>query len=810
MSTSTWQRYLLLLLLSLPFSLLSACAETDSGVPQGKPKLKNFETNILELNGIASKTTTLDFQLSNIGEADLTYLFGETADWLKIAPTEGTIAAAASKTVTFTATCPPAGSPPQTIVDLESNDPARPNTNIFVSVKCVADEEEEEEEVPEGKANLTFKVTGVPAEIHSKINSFISVYGPDNALVGSVAEDKLVIEAEGSYTIKADDITDSQTDTLYKAPAEFKVVVTEADFKANSIPVVTVTYEKQEEPVIMADLNITVDGLPDGVNANIEILDNTSAIVATLTASGKYTVRDAGTYKVVPHDVTHNGTLYKASPAIDVTVSQDDLEQDTIAPITVSYENPTLVKNTNDNGPGSLRQVLAAAPAGATITFAPSVQTIALTSGSIELTKNVTIDGGRKVTLTGNEQNQIITIKTPIEVTIRGLTFTLADSKTSNGGAISNEKGTLHIADSLFDENDSSQNGGAIASKDGVLTVINSTFTNNSAVLGGAIYSDSNDTKILFSTISVNIATSGGGIAATNTTANTKAVQIGKSIVADNMDTNNSPDLFTTTDAQPFVSLGYNFIGDKSGALGFTDATNHDQVGDDIDPIDPLLGGIATNDSTIGTMSVGPRSPAYAQIPTAACVDAAGQPLTTDQRGKDRPTYGFCDIGAFERGANAPGGFESFETSTAGTSYGSGSFNGHNNITWNFIQARNAATAPIADAGINIRHDLGSDTYGAVFAENIPGGIKDFSVKLRKGASGAGTRQVELFINDVSHGKSQLFGSGSTADATIHTFTVTNINVSGNFKLEIRHITPGTATNGRNIAVDNISWTAFP
>ncbi len=801
-NTPMLKRLLLLLLLSISFTgMLTACAETDSGIVEGKPKLKNFEINILELNGVANKSTTLDFPLTNIGDADLTFTFGDSADWLEIAPADGTIVPAASKTVTFTATCPPAGSHPQTIVDLKTNDPARPTTNIFVSVKCVADKDETE--VPAGKANLGFKVVGVPPAIHSKANKFISVYGPDSALVGSVAEGTLIIETAGDYTIKADEITDSETDTLYKAPAEFKVTVSEANFKANSIPVVTVTYVKQEEPVIMADINITVEGLPNGVNANVEVLDAASAILATLTTTGKYTVRAAGAYKVLPYDVTHNGTLYKASAAVDVTVSQDALENDTIAPVTVTYENPTLVKNNSDAGPGSLRDVLAAAPAGSTITFAPTVELIKLTSAAIELTKNVTIDGGRKVTMDGNELHQIFTINSAIEVTIRGLTFTSAASTTSNGGAISNDKGTLNVQNSLFTDNDSEKNGGAIASKDGVLNILNSTFTNNSAVLGGAIYSDSNDTKILYSTFSVNIATSGGAIAAANAAANTKTVQIGKSIIADNTDTTNSPDLLTTADAKPFVSLGYNLIGNNSGSLGFTNATTHDQVGDAILPIAPRLGGIATNNSTIGTMSVGPGSPAYTQIPAASCADAADQ----DQRGKARPTHGFCDIGAFERGADAPGGFESFENSAATATYLSASFEGDHDITWNYVQARNSLSAEIADKGLIIRYQ--TEANGSISAENIPGGIKDFSVKLSKATASAGKRQVELFINNVSVGQSIEFGNASGADPTLHTFNVMGINVAGPFKLEIRH-SGGTASSARNLTVDNISWTAFP
>jgi hypothetical protein len=54
----------------------------------------------------------------------------------------------------------------------------------------------------------------------------------------------------------------------------------------------------------------------------------------------------------------------------------------------------TVVTNTNDSGRGSLRQAIADAPAGDTISFAPGVTgAITLTSGAINLTKNVTIQG---------------------------------------------------------------------------------------------------------------------------------------------------------------------------------------------------------------------------------------------------------------------------------------------------------------------------------------------------------------------------------------------------------------------------------
>jgi hypothetical protein len=50
------------------------------------------------------------------------------------------------------------------------------------------------------------------------------------------------------------------------------------------------------------------------------------------------------------------------------------------------------------------------------------------------------------------------------------------------------------------------------------------------------------------------------------------------------------------------------------------------------------------------TRAPGPGSVAIDQIPAEDCVDADGEPLTTDQRGEPRPETGgtMCDVGSFE------------------------------------------------------------------------------------------------------------------------------------------------------------------
>jgi hypothetical protein len=82
------------------------------------------------------------------------------------------------------------------------------------------------------------------------------------------------------------------------------------------------------------------------------------------------------------------------------------------------------VTNTNDSGPGSLRQALAIANDGDTITFAVS-GTIGLTSGELLVDKNVTIEGPGAAALAvdGTANSRVFHIALFKNVTVSGLTI---------------------------------------------------------------------------------------------------------------------------------------------------------------------------------------------------------------------------------------------------------------------------------------------------------------------------------------------------------------------------------------------------
>src|SRR3954453_15900789 len=104
-----------------------------------------------------------------------------------------------------------------------------------------------------------------------------------------------------------------------------------------------------------------------------------------------------------------------------------------------------VVTNTNDSGPGSLRQALADANNGDVIGFAVT-GTIGLTTGELLVTKNITVSGPGAETLAvnGNNQSRVFHIPSGQTVTISGLTITNGDA-TDSGGGIYNDHAVLTL-----------------------------------------------------------------------------------------------------------------------------------------------------------------------------------------------------------------------------------------------------------------------------------------------------------------------------------------------------------------------------
>jgi hypothetical protein len=348
-----------------------------------------------------------------------------------------------------------------------------------------------------------------------------------------------------------------------------------------------------------------------------------------------------------------------------------------------------IVSNTNDSGPGSLRQAFADANDGDTIDATGISGMITLITGKLLVDKSVTINGAGAALLAvdGNATSRVFEIASGETVTISGLTIRNGHDDTTGGG-IDNEGGaTLTITNSTLSGNTAgsvnnpSVAGGGIFNS-GTLTIVNSTVSANTAGgisgRGGGVFNGGTLT-IVNSTVSANTAIIGAGIdnggdattvTITNSTFNGNAasayggacfnegiLQIANSTLSDNsasfgggilvfgplqigntiLNRGDSGENIHAFTAVTVTSLGYNLSSDDAGG-------HLTGPGDQINT-DPVLGPLQDNGGPTFTHALLPGSPAI----------NAGAPNFTpppffDQRGLgfNRVVNGRLDIGSFE------------------------------------------------------------------------------------------------------------------------------------------------------------------
>jgi hypothetical protein len=135
------------------------------------------------------------------------------------------------------------------------------------------------------------------------------------------------------------------------------------------------------------------------------------------------------------------------------------------------------VTNTNDSGTGSLRQALAVAHDGDRITFAVS-GTTTLTSGGLQVTKNVTISGpgANQLAVNGSQALFAFGVFPQRTVSISGLSIRNAQV------GIDNNQGTVSISNCVLSGNSAAglYNDASQGSIGASMTVANSIISNNS------------------------------------------------------------------------------------------------------------------------------------------------------------------------------------------------------------------------------------------------------------------------------------------------------------------------------------------
>lgn len=365
-----------------------------------------------------------------------------------------------------------------------------------------------------------------------------------------------------------------------------------------------------------------------------------------------------------------------------------------------AYELALLVvTNTNDTGPGSLRQAIAdanTAPGDDVVTFDESVfanqQTIVLTSGELALGTNGELSilgtGANKLTVSGGNSSRVFANSANSKALLKGLRITAGNaagtSPVGSGGGIANF-GELTIEESAVHANAAGDGNGGGVYNEGILRIIRSTVSNNSSLDttngdGGGIYSLTGTLDITNSTISGNGAFNrGGGIwngngileltnaTVSNNSANAEGGGIYqdtgnyfslKNTIAAGNSNGISPDV--RGDA---VSMGNNLLGVNQGSTGFPAGFpngNGDRVGTIGSPLNPMLAALSNYGGTTETHALLAGSPAQDGgdncVITGNCLVAKPLPssldsllpISTDQRGFTRPQGFAVDIGAYE------------------------------------------------------------------------------------------------------------------------------------------------------------------
>ena len=343
--------------------------------------------------------------------------------------------------------------------------------------------------------------------------------------------------------------------------------------------------------------------------------------------------------------------------------------------VTCTEAQVFIVSNSNDSGPGSLRDVLNNACSGGKVTFDMSpghvTSPITLTSGELAVGQEQTIAGPTDTSLviSGNNNSRVFNVNW-WQANLKLSNLTITGGKANSGAGIRSE-GSLTIRNSTLTGNHAAGtngSGGAIETTfNSHLTIIDSTISGNTAEgYGGGLWNEADSATLTNVTITNNRADSNGdgleydgGIITLGSHMNLR-----NSIVAGNFKgTGNTASDLTGNATDPYAATSRNnLIGVNDDSTGLDPATN--LLGTLANPINPLLGPLADNGGPTQTHLLLLGSPAI-----KAGVNDPADGITTDQRGFSRIASGSIDIGAVEVGyaITATGGTP--QSATIGTAF---------------------------------------------------------------------------------------------------------------------------------------------
>jgi len=313
-------------------------------------------------------------------------------------------------------------------------------------------------------------------------------------------------------------------------------------------------------------------------------------------------------------------------------------------------------------------------------------------------------------------------VNTDREVTLTD-SMVSGNSTVGEGGGIYIHQGEVSVTNTTVAGNQASADGGGISTRDDVILTTSTVSGNTAGILGSGLFGG--PFTIVSSTIwdagTSGATLEGGGWTVTATVLRGDCAGFG------------------------IVSGGYN-IESPGDTCGF-DQTG-DQPGVDVERL--KLGPLADNGGATMTHALETGSVAIDRIPAEDCVDAKGEPLTTDQRGVLRPQGPACDAGAFE--------LEAASVSVTGTVIYAGSGAPAENAT---VSVLGTPIGTVTDATGEFTLDVpvGSvffqiskeGTWSQIELETVLG-ISDFSFELVEDSLVADLEQLLMIELDETHG----------------------------------------------------------
>ena len=340
----------------------------------------------------------------------------------------------------------------------------------------------------------------------------------------------------------------------------------------------------------------------------------------------------------------------------------------------------------------------------------------------------------------------------------------------ANGPGISIANASLNISNSTISGNQSDQRGGAIYSSNSIVRITDSVLSGNSApVYGAAIYANFNSTTIVErTTISNNTMSGGLGHGAAIYQWSGGALRVNNSTISGNTGNGNGGAIYahslTTTIRNSTITGnsgsalyqtsggsfdvynsiltnngGNDFQGTFGGSNNLTDQTGFPGR---IGAVTGFNTGLTDNGGPTLTHAIIAGSNAIDAGSNLQALDAAGAPLTVDQRGyEDRTVNSTTDIGAFEFGATPPVTNNDPMISVADLNYTEGDNNG------NPVVIDSAATASDSDGDadwdggkLEVEITANSEVADEIsITDNVIGAINTNGMNLQNGATVIGT-----------------------------------------------------------------------